>query len=71
MATLAAADRIEPGFPLGLRVSRFPVGTRTHRLFQKAKIVLWRTSKRSVHLEVWRTFACSVEAPFILAGGEG
>ncbi|MFX8747406.1 sarcosine oxidase subunit gamma family protein, partial [Acinetobacter baumannii] len=39
----AAADVLNAGCPLDLRLDAFPVGMCTRTLFAKAEIVLWRT----------------------------
>lgn len=59
----AVAERIlASGCALDLAPAAYPVGTCTRTMFAKAEIVLWRTAPDGFHLEVWRSFACYVEA---------
>jgi sarcosine oxidase subunit gamma len=53
----AAADVLNAGCPLDLRLEAFPVGMCTRTLFAKAEIVLWRTDAQRFRVEVWRSFA--------------
>lgn len=53
----AAADVLNAGCPLDLRLEAFPVGMCTRTVFAKAEIVLWRIDTRRFRVEVWRSFA--------------
>lgn len=52
-----AAELLNCGCPLDLDLARFPVGSATRTLFNKADIVLWRRGADDFHIEVWRSFA--------------
>jgi len=52
-----AADLLNTGLMLDLRLSAFPVGACARTLLGKADVVLWRTGVNMFHLEVWRSFA--------------
>lgn len=53
----AAADVLNAGCPLDLRLEAFPVGMCTRTVFAKAEIVLWRIDTNRFRVEVWRSFA--------------
>ena len=53
----AAADVLNAGCPLDLRLDAFPVGMCTRTVFAKAEIVLWRLDDQRFRVEVWRSFA--------------
>jgi sarcosine oxidase subunit gamma len=57
-----AESILSGGCPLDLSLREFPVGMCTRTVFAKADIVLWRTSEREFHLEVWRSFEAYVGA---------
>ena len=53
----SAARVLNAAVPLDLHLEQFPTGKAVRTIFEKAEIILWRTSPASFHLEVWRSFA--------------
>lgn len=59
----AAADVINAGCPLDLSRARFPTGTATRTVLNKAEIILMRVGDEPrFRIEVWRSFAPYVHA---------
>jgi sarcosine oxidase subunit gamma len=50
------ADVLSAGCPLDVSEQAFPVGMCTRTIFNKAEIVLWRTSADQFHIETVRSF---------------
>jgi len=55
-----AADVLNAGCPLDLRLAAFGVGMCTRTILGKAEIVLWRQGPGRFHVEVARSFAAYV-----------
>jgi sarcosine oxidase subunit gamma len=63
----AAADVINAGCPLDLRMAAFPAGCATRTLLGKAEIVLWRIEPQAFRIETARSFAAYVNEFLLLA----
>jgi sarcosine oxidase subunit gamma len=62
-----AANAINAGCPLDLRISAFPVGACSRTLLGKAEIILWRTDTDAFRIEAARSFAAYVQGFLELA----
>ena len=65
-----AADLLNTGIMLDLRLSAFPKDMCARTLLGKADVVLWRTGPQQFHIEVWRSFAPYVHA-FLMQASTG
>jgi len=63
----AAADVINAGCPLDLRMAAFPAGCTSRTLLGKAEIVLWRIEPQAFRIETARSFAAYVNEFLLLA----
>jgi sarcosine oxidase subunit gamma len=63
----AAADVINAGCPLDLRMAAFPAGCATRTLLGKAEIVLWRIEPQAFRIETARSLAAYVNEFLLLA----
>ncbi|NNE57980.1 MAG: sarcosine oxidase subunit gamma [Hellea sp.] len=52
-----AADMINVGCPLDLRLAAFPVGSCTRSVYEAVPILLYRRAEDSFTVECWRSFA--------------
>ena len=56
-----AADMINVGCPLDLRLSAFPVGKCTRSVFENSPVLIYRSAEDSFVVECWRSYA-----PYVL-----
>ena len=63
----AAADVINAGCPLDLRMAGFPAGCCSRTLLGKAEMILWRSEAQVFRIETARSLAAYVDQFLLLA----